>query len=327
MSSRRQFLAASAATLAMSGSRRVLAQASRKPVRIIVGFTAGGGTDVLARLLAEKLRGHYAPAVIVENRPGAAARLATEYVKNADPDGSVLLFTPDFPLTVYPHSYKTLSYDPVNDFTPVAPCAKSMLTLNVGPAVPETVKTASDFVRWCQANPARAQYGTTGAGATPHFVGVMLSRAAGLELTAVHYKGGAPALQDLLGGHVPASVNPISEVMPFANTGTLRTLAVTGSQRSRFMPQVPTMVESGYKDVIVQSWLGFIAPAKVPADTIAALSAVLRDATNSPDIIDSFAKVGNETDFKTPAEFAVQVKEEVVRWGPVVKASGFVAED
>jgi tripartite-type tricarboxylate transporter receptor subunit TctC len=155
-------------------------------VRIVVGFPAGGGTDVLARLLAEKLRGHYAPAVIVENRPGAAARLATEYVKNSDADGSVLLFTPDFPMTVYPHSYKTLSYDPIKDFAPVAPCAKSMLTLNVGPAVPETVKTASDFVRWCQANPARAQYGTTGAGATPHFVGVMLARAAGLELTAVH---------------------------------------------------------------------------------------------------------------------------------------------
>ena len=130
-----------------------------------------------------------------------------------------------------------------------------------------------------------------------------------------------------MGGHVPISVNPISETLPFANTENVRILAVTGPQRSRFLPNVPTLVESGYKDVSIESWLGLIAPAKMPADTMAALSADLRVALQSPEIIESFAKVGNETAFKTPAEAAVQLKEDMVRWGPVVKASGFVAED
>ena len=129
---------------------------SSKPVRIIVGFPAGGGTDMIARILAERLRGSYASAVLVENKPGASARLAAEFVKNAEPDGSVLLFTPDFTMTIYPHSFRALSYDPVRDFTPIAPVARSMLTYNVGPAVPESVKTLADFVAWCKANPAKA---------------------------------------------------------------------------------------------------------------------------------------------------------------------------
>jgi tripartite-type tricarboxylate transporter receptor subunit TctC len=153
---------------------RARAQALKKPVHIIVGFPAGGGTDVIARILADRLRGPYASTVLVENKPGAAARIAVEYVKNAEPDGSVMLFTPDFPITVYPHSFRSLNYDSLRDFTPVAPAAKSMLTYNVGPAVPESVKTLAEFVAWCKANPGKASYGTTAAGGTPHFVGMML---------------------------------------------------------------------------------------------------------------------------------------------------------
>lgn len=318
------FAAAAAGVMAAPAAR---AQALRKPVRIVVGFPAGGGTDVIARLVADKLRGHYAPAVIVENRPGAAARIAVEYVKTAEPDGSTLLFTPDFPMTVYPHSYKTLSYDPLTDFAPVTACAKSMLTFNVGPAVPDRVTTVGQFVDWCRANPDHAQYGTTSPGATPHFVGVMLSRAAGLELTPVHYKGGAPALQDLLGGHVPASVNPISETLGFGNSGQIRILAVTGAARSRFLPDVPTMVESGYKDVVVESWLGLFAPAKTPAAVIGHLSESVRAAVAAPELVESLSKIGNDPAFSPPAQFAAMVKADLEAWGPVVKASGFVAED
>src|SRR4030095_11600874 len=131
-----------------------------KPVRVICGFPAGGGTDVTARVLAEALRGAYASTVLVENKPGAAARIAAEYVKNAEADGSVMLFTPDFPMTLYPHSFRSLSYDPAKDFVAVAPAAKSMLTYNVGPAVPESVRTLGDLVQWCKANPAKASYAT-----------------------------------------------------------------------------------------------------------------------------------------------------------------------
>jgi tripartite-type tricarboxylate transporter receptor subunit TctC len=327
MLTRRHLLAASAAGLVAAGpSVRALAQALKKPVHIIVGFPAGGGTDVIARILAEALRGPYASTVLVENKPGAAARIAVESVKNAEADGSVMLLTPDFPITLYPSSFRSLNYDPLRDFTPVAPAAKSMLTYNVGPAVPDSVKTLADFVQWCKANPGKATFATTAAGGTPHFVGVMLANAAGVPMTPVHYRGGAPALQDLLGGHVPAGVNPISESLPHARSGTLRMLAVTGSRRSPFLSDVPTMREQGY-DVVIDSWLGVFVPVKTPEDAVNALSAAIGEASRSAQMVENLAKVGNEPAFQTPREFAATVKADIERWSPVVKASGFVAEE
>ena len=167
MLNRRHLLAASATGLFAAGlARSALAQTVKKPVHVIVGFPAGGGTDVTARVLAEALRGGFASTVLVENKPGASARIAVEYVKNAEPDGSVMLFTPDFPMTLYPHSFKSLSYDPLIDFTPVGPATNSMLSYNVGPAVPASVKSLGDYVQWCKANPDKASFGTTSAGGT-----------------------------------------------------------------------------------------------------------------------------------------------------------------
>jgi tripartite-type tricarboxylate transporter receptor subunit TctC len=201
-----------------------------------------------------------------------------------------------------------------------------MLTYNVGPAVPESVKTLAQYVDWCKANPSKAAYGTTSAGGTPHFVGLMLANEARVPMQAVHYRGGAPALQDLIGGHVPASVNPISESMTQAKAGTIRILAVTGAQRSSFLPDVPTMSEAGF-NVVVQSWLGVFVSSKTPPEIVNALSAAIGEAVRSPQMIENLSKVGNEPWFQTPPEFAATVKADVARWGPVVKASGFVAED
>ncbi len=334
MPTRRYLLAAASAGLATAGlgvPRRAFAQTTAKPlitkpVHIIVGFAAGGGTDITARILADTLRGPYASTFIVENKAGAAARLSVEYVKNAEPGGSVMLFTTDFPLTVYPYSFRSLNYDPVRDLTPVAPVTTSMLTFNIGPAVPESVTTLAGFVDWCRGNPSQANYATTAAGGTPHFVGVMLANAAGLAITPVHYRGGAPALQDLIGGHVSASVNPVSEIFALSQSGTVRTLAVTGSGRSVFLPAVPTMREAGY-NVVVDSWTGMFLPARTPDPIVNALSAALGQAVKSPQLIESLAKVGNVPTFQTPAQFAATLKADLLRWGPVVKASGFVADD
>ncbi len=302
------------------------AQLLTKTAHLIVGFPAGGATDLIARILADRLRGSYASAVVVENKPGGAARVAVDYVKNAEPNGSEILFTPDFPLTVYPHSFRTLSYDPMRDLVPVAPASRSTLTFIVGPAVPDKVASLADFVSWCRANPDKAIYATTSAGGTPHFVGVMLAAAAQVPLTPVHYRGGAPALQDLFGGHVPASVNPIGESLPFATSGKIRILAVTSSQRSRFLPNVPTMVEAGY-NVAIDSWLGAFVPARTPPDAVRALSNAIGEAVKSPEMIESLARIGSEPKFEPPDDFAATVRADMERWGPVVKASGFVAED
>jgi tripartite-type tricarboxylate transporter receptor subunit TctC len=297
-----------------------------KPVHIIVGFAAGGGSDVTARILAETLPGPYASTFMVENKTGAAARLSVEYVKNAEPDGSVMLFTTDFPLTVYPYSFRSLNYDPVRDLIPVAPVTNSMLTFNIGPTVPQSVTTLAGFVEWCRANPSKANYATTAAGGTPHFVGVMLSNEAGVAMTPVHYRGGAPALQDLAGGHVSASVNPVGEVLELSKSGAVRTLAVTGSRRSAFLPAIPTMREAGY-NVVVDSWTGIFLPARTPDIFVDALSAALGEAVKSPKLIESLARVGNAPTFQTPAQFAATFKADLLRWGPVVKASGFIADD
>ena len=324
MLTRRTVLAASAA--AAIGAVRAQAQTLKKTVHIVVGFPAGGATDLIARILADRLRGRYAAAVIVENKPGGAARVAVDYVKNAEPDGSEFLFTPDFPITVYPHSFRTLSYDPLRDLIPVAPASRSTLTFVIGPAVPGEIKSLAEFVAWCRANPDKAIFATTAAGSTTHFVGVMLANAAGVKLGPVHYRGGAPALQDLFGGHVPASVNPIGETLPQAASGKIRILAVASAERSKFLPDVPTMREVGY-NVVVESWLGAFAPAKTPPEAVRALNAAISDAVRSPEMIESLARIGNDTKFQLPDQFAATVRADLERWGPVVKASGFVAEE
>jgi tripartite-type tricarboxylate transporter receptor subunit TctC len=327
MRNRRETLGAALGLLLAGGlARRAPAQAIDKVVHIIVGFPAGGGTDIGARVLAEALRGNYASSIVVENRPGASARLAVEYVKNATPDGTVMLFTPDFPMTLYPWSFKSLDYDPVQDFIAAATTARGLLTLVVGPAVPAEVTTLAGFIAWCKENPDKANVADTSAGATPHFTGVMLAQQAGIKLTPVHYRGGAPAMDDLLGGHVPASVNPVSEVIALAKAGTIRVLGVTGAKRSPFLPEVPTMTEQGY-NVVVESYTGVFVPAQTPAPIVAALSNAVRDADRSPAVIDSLAKFGTEPAYLSTADFTAWIKAEIDRWGPVVKASGFVAID
>jgi tripartite-type tricarboxylate transporter receptor subunit TctC len=302
------------------------AQAVNKLVRIIVGFPAGGGTDITARLFAETIQGHYASSIIVENKPGASARIAVEYVKNAPPDGSVMLLTPDFPMTLYPHSFKSLNYDPVKDFIAVGPAAKGMLAFSIGPALPDGVKTLSGFIQWCRDDPRKASYATTSAGATPHFTGVMLANEAGVSMTPVHYRGGAPALQDLLGGHVPASVNPITEVLDVAKSGSIRILAVTGAKRSPFLPDVPTFKEAGY-NVVAETWTGIWLPAHTADKIVGVLSAAMREASQSKRMVEALARFGTEPAFQTPAEFSGNITSEIARWAPVVKASGFVALD
>jgi tripartite-type tricarboxylate transporter receptor subunit TctC len=201
-----------------------------------------------------------------------------------------------------------------------------MLSYNVGPQVPANIKTLADYLQWCKASPDNANYATTSAGATPHFTGVMLANESKVPLTPVHYRGGAPALQDVVGGHIPASVNPISESMPLYKSGTIRTLAVTGPQRSPFVPDVPTMVEQGY-NVVVESWLGVFLPAKAPADIVNALSAAMKEASQSPTMQENLAKFAGKATFQTPQQFVETIRDDLKRWGPVVQASGFVAVD
>jgi tripartite-type tricarboxylate transporter receptor subunit TctC len=191
--------------------------------------------------------------------------------------------------------------------------------------VPANVTSLSDFMQWCRAHPDSATYATTAAGGTPHFTGLLLSQQAGVSLTPVHYKGGAPALQDLIGGHVSSSINPVGETLPFAKAGSVRVLAVTSGQRSKFLPDAPTMREAGY-DIVIEAWLGVLVPAKTPSETVGNLNLAIKQALAGGDIAEKLAALGNEPAYQLPDDFKATIVADLKRWEPIVKASGFVAD-
>ena len=328
MLNRRHLITAGA--LAAASAFAPLAQAQTtlaKPARILVGFPAGGAADAVARLLAQQLTGTYAPTVIVDNKPGAGGRIAAQTFKTADADGTQMLVTPASILTIYPHAYKKLGYDSLADFTPVGSAAKVSFAFSVSSAVPASVKTMADYVTWAKANPKEANFGSPAAGATPHFVGVMLGRAAGLELNHIPYKGGAPLVSDLLGGQVQAGVNVLPEVLPHQQAGKLRILAVSGAKRSPYLPGVPTLAESGFKDVAADEYFAVFVPSKTPVDVVAKLNAAVNQALKAKPLIAAMEKLSFDVEGQSQAEFAQIVKSELAKWGPVVKASGFSSAD
>lgn len=322
--SRRRFLlgAVAAALVPKPG----FSQERVRQLTVVVGFPPGGATDILARLVADGMRGTYAQSVVVDNKPGAAGRIAVESVKNARNDGSVLLFTPAFPMLISPHVYPKLAYDTLRDFVPVGIGARSMLCLAVGPAVPAPVRTIPAFIEWARANPTKAVFGAP-SGSSQHFAGQTFARAAKIKLDQIPYKGGAPAMTDLIGGHLPANVSPAAEALPHHQAGTIRILAVTGAKRSRFLPEVPTMTELGYPDVLFQDWLGMFAPAGTPADIVARMNAAAAAAVKSEGGLAGLGKLGMELDLATPEAFAQMVKTDWERYRTVVQASGFKPED
>jgi tripartite-type tricarboxylate transporter receptor subunit TctC len=312
------------AACGLAGSARA------QPAQTIVwsGFPPGGLGDQVTRPLLDRLKGRYASTLILDSKPGAGGRIAADFVKRAPPDGATLLQVPSSIVTLYPHTYgRKLVYDPQVDFVPVTPLAAYTVSMTVGPMVPADVKTLADFGRWARANPDKANYGIPAPGSAPHFAGMMVERATGVPMKSIPYKGGAPLLQDLLGGQVPVAFNVISEVLPHLKTGRLRSLAVASPQRWAALPDVPTFGELGFKDIVVVEFLGWYAPARTPADVVQRLNAAVQDALGTPEMQEVFTRNGLLPLRESPEAFATRVKDELTRWGPVVKASGFTPED
>src|SRR4051812_23407220 len=328
MSPRREALkafAAASALPAMLTARPAQAQTVVRQLTMVVAFPAGGATDQVARLVAEGLRGKFADTVIVDNRVGGNGRIGAVAVKNGPPDGSMMLFTPAFPLAIFPHIYRTLPYDPLKDFVPVATTGKGAFVLSVGPGVPASVRTAADFVAWCKGNPDKATFGAPQGGGQ-HFAGVLFARSSGAPLRMIGYKGGAPSVTDALGGHIAAVVTPIPEVIQHARDGKLRMLATSTRERTRYTPEVPTMKELGF-DVVFQDWSGLLAPARTPADIVAKANAAVADVVRSPTGAAALATIGVDADLNTPAQFDALYRDTYERYREVVKSTGFTAED
>jgi tripartite-type tricarboxylate transporter receptor subunit TctC len=326
MLTRRRFIAATAATGAsVARPRRAQSQAAGKLTRMIVGFPPGGSSDVVARLIIDQMKG-YAGTIIVDNRPGAGGRIALEVAKASAADGSVVVLSPASMIVLYPHLYKPLGYDPVQDFIAVTTVCAFPFVLSVGPMVPREVKTLADFIAWCKANPKLASYGTSGAGSMLHFAGMMLARAAKFEFTHVPYKGASPALQDLLSGQVASTVGVLGIALPHIQAGNLRALAMTGSTRSSFLPGVPTLTEAGYPGLEITEWQGLFVPAKTPPGIVENLNRSVRAALETAEVKAGLGKLAFEVGGTSPVEFAQLVRSDLERWGPIVKESGFTPE-
>lgn len=325
--SRRQVIqSAGASALLVSLGRHAQAQAQIDTAKIVTGFAAGGTSDTLCRRIAIKLSPDYAKTGVVENRTGAGGQIAIQYVKAALPDGATLLQTPTSMLTIYPHIYKKLPYDPVADLTPVSLGCVFDFGFAVGPAVPLSIKTVPEFLAWAKAHPLGANFGSPAAGSTPHFVGALLGKNAGVDLKHAAYRGTQPAMLDLLGGNISAVSGPIGDITQHLPTGKVRILGVSSAKRNRFAPDVPTLLEQGLKDMAFSEWFAFFLPAKAAPEVVARLNAALKSALAQKDVIDGLNAFGLEAMSSSPAELATLLVKDTASWAPIVKTIGFTAD-
>jgi tripartite-type tricarboxylate transporter receptor subunit TctC len=311
------------AGLALAG-RSAAAQTVGRPARLIVGFPPGGSADVTARLLAEHIRPAYAPQVVVENRTGAGGRLALGAVKGAAPDGTTAVLTPSGMLTIYPHVYASLRYDPLRDFAPVSPVCAFPLGLVVPPTHP--ARTLGEFAEWARRQ-GQVEYGTAGAGSGQHFLGVQIGQALGITMTHVPYRGTAPALQDLMSGRLPSQVGVLAEMAEYHRAGRLRLLATSAPMRSAAAPDVPTFAELGHPGLTLEEWFGVLLPAGTPEPLVGGLHGAVAAAAAVPAFQATLAERGYTLSVMSAAAFAARIAAERDRWGPVVRQSGFRAED
>jgi tripartite-type tricarboxylate transporter receptor subunit TctC len=319
--------AAAGSALLAATAQRAFAQAFEQ-AKILYGFPAGSAGDIAARRVAERLGGtpYAKTAPVVENKPGAGGRIALTELKNAPGDGSVLAMTPFSCVSIYPHIYKTLAYDPVKDIVPVHTSSMIHHGFCVGPLVPASVTNVKTFLDWAKANPSLANYGSPAAGSTPHFIAALLGMNANVDLKHVPYRGSVPGITDVVGGQIASMCCPSGDMLANHKAGKLRVLATSGKARSPFFPDVATFAEQGLPDLTVEEWFGFYAPARTPAAVIAAASAGMAAALKDKAVIDSLAVVGLLPYSLGPEDMLKSQKAEHDRWGPLVKKIGFTAE-
>jgi tripartite-type tricarboxylate transporter receptor subunit TctC len=322
----RTFRPAQAVAAVALAAVAAVAGAQDGPIRILVGYAPGSTSDGIARLLVDRVRTSLGTPVIVENRPGANGFIAAEALKNARPDGKTLMISPIAVTVFAPFTHANLRYDPLKDFAPVSLAARFQFALAVGPATP--VKTLPEHVAWLRANPTKAAYGLPLAGGPGHFLGVMVARETGVNLAFVPYKGSAPLVTDLVGGQVPAAIALVSDFIRQHQSGKVAMLAVFGSRRSPAAPDVPTFQELGFTAMEDGTgWHAFHTTAGTPRPAIDRLSAAIASAIRAPEVSERLVALGLEPVGSTPDELARQMADDIAKWGPAIRASGFRADE
>ena len=294
-----------------------------KPVRIIVPVAAGGPTDILARALGQKLTEAWNQQVVVDPRPGGGSNIGFELAAKSAPDGYTLLMAqPAF--TVNVSLYKNLAYDPVRDFVAVSLVGTHPLVLVAHPSVP--ARTVQELVTLAKASPGRLNIASAGNGTTPHLAAAWFNTVAGVRMTHIPYKGASLAIIDLLGGHVDVSFSSPPATLTHVQQHRLTPLAMTTPARYHLLPEVPTFVESGYRDFVVMGWYGLLAPAGTPREVVARVHAEVIKALAANDMKERLRSLGEDPVGSTPEQFSAWIKDEVTRWAKVVKASGAKAD-
>lgn len=318
---RRDLLISSLAVPAMASP---LHAQSDKPLRLMVGFPAGGSIDTVARTLADKMKDDLRQPVIVENKPGAGGRLVAELLKNAPPDGSTVMITPVVVPVLAPLVFSKLNYNPATDFSPVGHVCNFNFALSVKADFP--ARNLQEFMAWLKANPQKASFGSPAAGSLPHFFGLLLGGEAKADMVHVAYNGGAPLQTAVLGDQVPAGIDVVFEWLQNHRAGKVRILATSGAARSKVVPEVPTFVEQGFPNIVGQGWFGLYAPGKTPTPEVERLNRALNRALALPEVSERFISLGLETGGGSAADLVKLMETDTQRWGPVVKASGFRAD-
>jgi tripartite-type tricarboxylate transporter receptor subunit TctC len=290
-----------------------------RPIKLVVPYAAGGPTDVLARLVADYLGRDLKQSTVVENKPGAQGAIAADVVSRAEPDGYTLFVTAASIMVLNPLLYKKLPYDPQKDLRMLTIVTDLPVVMEVHPSVP--AKTVQEFVAYAKANPGKLNFGSAGTGGTIHLAGEMFKQIAGVDMTHIPYKGAGPALTDLLSGNIQVMFDTLSTALPPVRAGMLRPLGVSSAQRSPDLPDVPTVIESGYPDYQVGVWFGLAGQAKLPEDVVKTIMASMDRALQDPAFRASLEKIGFPVlRPKTPAQIAEFVDEDRARWSKVIKA-------
>ncbi len=312
------------AGVAMAAALSVSAQTfPSKPVTIVVPFSPGGATDILSRMLAERLNKRLGQPVIVENKPGGGTMIASEHVAKAAPDGHTLLLAASS-LGIAPSLYSKVNYDAIKDFTPVSQVASVVHVLVVHPSLP--AKNVGELVSWLKANPTKANYGSVGAGTSTHLEAELFNSVAGVKMEHIPYKGSAPALTDMVGGQLQVMFDAYASSGPFIKDGKVRLLAVTTAQRSKSLPDTPTVAESGLPGYEAMPWLGLVAPAKTPAPVVQKLYTELNEVLKEPEVQARFRSLGLDIIGSKPEEFSAFLRSDIVKWAKVIKDSGAKAD-
>jgi tripartite-type tricarboxylate transporter receptor subunit TctC len=294
-----------------------------RPIKLIVPFPAGGPPDTLARIVANDISTRLGQTVVIDNRPGGGATIGTRVVANAEPDGYTLLYGSTTSLSIGPALFKNLDYDVVKSFAPVAPVSLGSMVVAVNAGVP--AKTLPELVAHAKANPGKL-YNGSGVASPPHIAWGLFVLTTGTDITFVPYRGMAQAMTDLLSGQIHMMIDGIGSLLPHIRDGKARALAVTGTTRSPDLPDVPTMIESGYPDYVLSFWTGILAPAGTPPEFVAKVNAAVREGLKSPEMKQSLAKFNVEPNIASPPEFSAFLAEEARKWADIVKATNIKAE-